>query len=132
MFLAFAVYSPTYAATSPTIRGTFRDDPTFLWICTAFWAVSIIICSNWRTCLDDLRLQFAEYSNLASHLTLRSLRPEGSRQRGIPFGYGFSLVSCPNYFFEILGWATIVVMTGSWAGKPNHYLVRVALTFYHR
>jgi len=96
LFLAFALYSPTYAATSPYIRGTIRDDPTFLWACTAFWT-------------------FCELSNLQTHLTLRSLRPAGSRERGIPHGYGFGLVSLPNYFFEILGWLTIVVMTGSWA-----------------
>ena len=55
-------------------------------------------------------------SNLHTHLALRSLRPEGTRKRAIPHGYGFNLVSCPNYFFEILGWAVIAVMTGSISG----------------
>src|SRR5215472_3310845 len=44
--------------------------------------------------------QFAELSNFHTHLTLRALRPVGSRKRGIPFGYGFNLVTCPNYMFE--------------------------------
>jgi steroid 5-alpha reductase family enzyme len=67
--------------------------------------------------------QFAEYSNLLTHLNLRSLRPEGSRKRVIPHGYGFDWVSLPNYFFEILGWVVFTVMTGSWASKepfPSH------------
>lgn len=60
--------------------------------------------------------QIAELSNLKTHLTLRSLRPAGSRKLGIPKGYGFGLVSCPNYFFECMGWLIIAGMTGSWAG----------------
>jgi len=58
---------------------------------------------------------FAEYSNFLTHLNLRSLRPDGSRKRAIPYGYGFDWVSLPNYFFEILGWVVFTVMTGSWA-----------------
>lgn len=37
--IAWAVYSPTYAATSSYIRGTIRDDPKFLWIGAAVWLV---------------------------------------------------------------------------------------------
>ena len=62
-------------------------------------------------------MQFAELSNFHTHLTLRNLRPEGTRKRAIPQGYGFSLVSFPNYFFEIIGWTVIAVMTGSYAGQ---------------
>ncbi|THH17075.1 hypothetical protein EW146_g3683 [Bondarzewia mesenterica] len=93
--LAYAIYSPTYSANSPYVRGTIRDDPRFLLGCSLFWL-------------------FAQLSNLKTHLTLRSLRPAGTRKLGIPRGYGFSLVSCPNYFFECLGWATIAIMSGSW------------------
>ncbi|KII89682.1 hypothetical protein PLICRDRAFT_39817 [Plicaturopsis crispa FD-325 SS-3] len=93
--LAYAIYSPTYAATSPYIRQTIRDDPRFLLAGTAFWL-------------------FSELSNLHSHLTLRALRPPGTRERKIPYGYGFSLVSCPNYLFESLGWLSVAVLTGSW------------------
>ena len=66
--------------------------------------------------LTRTRVQFAELSNLHTHLTLRSLRPQGTRKRGVPFGYGFNLVACPNYTFEILAWISICVMTGSYAG----------------
>ncbi|KAF8629949.1 hypothetical protein AX17_005515 [Amanita inopinata Kibby_2008] len=94
LFLAYDLYRPIFSATSPYVQGTFRDDETFLMICTGIWA-------------------FAELSNLHTHLTLRSLRPEGTRKRAIPYGYGFTFLSCPNYFFEGLGWAVVSAMTGS-------------------
>ncbi|KAI1797184.1 3-oxo-5-alpha-steroid 4-dehydrogenase-domain-containing protein [Ganoderma leucocontextum] len=96
VLLAWSIYSPTFAANSPWIRGTIREDPTFLWSCLAAFV-------------------FAELSNLRTHVTLRNLRPEGTTKRAIPRGYGFSLVSCPNYFFETLAWTAITVMTGSYA-----------------
>lgn len=55
-------------------------------------------------------------------MTLRGLRPPGTRTRAIPYGYGFSLVSCPNYFFEVMGWVVIAVMTNSIAGEKNLHL----------
>ncbi|KAI0710175.1 3-oxo-5-alpha-steroid 4-dehydrogenase-domain-containing protein [Earliella scabrosa] len=96
LLLARSIYSPTFAANSPWIRGTIRENPTFLWSCLGLFL-------------------FAELSNLHTHLTLRNLRPEGSTKRAIPRGYGFSLVSCPNYLFETLAWTSIAVMTGSYA-----------------
>ncbi|CCM04316.1 uncharacterized protein FIBRA_06487 [Fibroporia radiculosa] len=94
--LAAAVYSPTYDNYAQYVRGSLRDNPRFLWSCAALWL-------------------FAELSNLYAHLTLRSLRPEGTKTRSIPYGYGFALVSCPHYFFEIISWVAIAAMTGSYA-----------------
>ncbi|KAI0314305.1 3-oxo-5-alpha-steroid 4-dehydrogenase-domain-containing protein [Amylostereum chailletii] len=96
LFIAYPVYSPTYSANSPYIVGTIRDNPNFLLGCVAVWL-------------------FSELSNLKTHWTLRNLRPAGTRRRALPYGYGFSLVSCPNYFFELVAWVVISVMTGSWA-----------------
>ncbi|EGN99306.1 hypothetical protein SERLA73DRAFT_168792 [Serpula lacrymans var. lacrymans S7.3] len=96
ILLAYAIYSPTYAATSPYIQGTYREEPKFLQMGAAIWL-------------------FAELSNLTTHITLRNLRPVGTRERKIPYGYGFSFVSCPNYLFEFIGWLVVAVMTGSYA-----------------
>jgi len=96
LFLAYPIYSPTYAANSPYVINTLRSNSQFLWICAGIWL-------------------FAELSNLSTHLTLRNLRPLGSTKRAIPNGYGFGLVSCPNYFFESVAWVAVAYMSGSWA-----------------
>ncbi|KAJ1972367.1 3-oxo-5a-steroid 4- dehydrogenase [Dimargaris xerosporica] len=58
---------------------------------------------------------FAELSNYITHINLRNLRPPGTRVRRVPRGYGFDLVSCPNYFFEVLGWVAFTLYTQSLA-----------------
>ena len=37
-------------------------------------------------------------------MILRNLRKPGTKERGIPKGYGFGLVSCANYFWEVCAW----------------------------
>lgn len=54
-----------------------------------------------------------EVGNLVTHLALRSLRRAGSTERGIPRGFGFDLVTCPNYMFETIAWLGIVLASGS-------------------
>ena len=65
---------------------------------------------------------YAELSNLFTHVSLRRLRPEGSRVRQIPRGYGFDWpfggISCANYFFEIMAWVVIALWSGCWAVVP--------------
>jgi very-long-chain enoyl-CoA reductase len=61
---------------------------------------------------------FSEISNLSTHLTLRNLRPEGTKVRRIPYGYGFDKplsISCPNYFFEMTGWISFTLLSQSFA-----------------
>lgn len=53
---------------------------------------------------------FSELSNLQTHLILSRLRKPGSTERKIPRGYGFNLVSCPNYFFEIMAWVSVTLL----------------------
>ena len=116
--LAYAIYSPTYSATSSYIHRTIRDDHTFLWAGATMWLVCLFLPLSCSSSSDMIILpQLAELSNLYTHLTLRALRPPGTRVRAIPYGYGFSLVSCPNYFFEMLAWLVVVVLTGSWVGE---------------
>ncbi|KAJ5585547.1 uncharacterized protein N7459_005347 [Penicillium hispanicum] len=54
---------------------------------------------------------FSEVANLNAHLVLRGLRRPGTTERGIPAGFGFSLVTCPNYFFEILAWLGVFLVS---------------------
>ncbi|PLN85170.1 steroid alpha reductase family protein [Aspergillus taichungensis] len=59
---------------------------------------------------------FAELANLNAHLVLRDLRRPGTTDRGIPSGFGFNLVTCPNYLFEILAWVGVYLVSGlSWS-----------------
>eukprot|EP01016_Furgasonia_blochmanni_P041870 TRINITY_DN549_c0_g1_i4.p1 TRINITY_DN549_c0_g1~~TRINITY_DN549_c0_g1_i4.p1 ORF type:complete len:240 (-),score=29.92 TRINITY_DN549_c0_g1_i4:180-899(-) len=74
-----------------------------------------------------------EFLNLMCHITLRKLRtrrgeqyselkennkadttPE-NKKRGIPYGWGFDLVSCANYFWEVMIWLTFAVLSRSYS-----------------
>lgn len=56
---------------------------------------------------------FGEISNLSTHATLSNLRSPGGTERGIPQGYGFNLVTCPNYLFETISWIGVLLVTRS-------------------
>eukprot|EP00297_Palpitomonas_bilix_P012867 CAMPEP_0113903604 /NCGR_PEP_ID=MMETSP0780_2-20120614/22651_1 /TAXON_ID=652834 /ORGANISM="Palpitomonas bilix" /LENGTH=293 /DNA_ID=CAMNT_0000896845 /DNA_START=38 /DNA_END=919 /DNA_ORIENTATION=- /assembly_acc=CAM_ASM_000599 len=58
----------------------------------------------------------SELSNFYCHIILRNLRPAGTRERRIPRGFFFELVSCPNYFFEIMSWLGFNIATQTFAG----------------
>jgi len=45
-----------------------------------------------------------EFLNLMCHVTLMNLRPPGTNQRKIPYGWGFDYVSCANYLWETCAW----------------------------
>lgn len=53
-----------------------------------------------------------ELLNMQTHLTLRDLRPAATTQRGIPQGWLFDLVTCPNYLTEIISWVGIYLLSG--------------------
>lgn len=52
----------------------------------------------------------SELLNLSTHLHLRSLRPQGSTARAIPRGWGFDLITCPNYLYEMLAWMAVWIV----------------------
>ncbi|KAE9376201.1 hypothetical protein N431DRAFT_464243 [Stipitochalara longipes BDJ] len=56
---------------------------------------------------------FGEVSNFHTHVTLSKLRSKGGTERGIPKGYGFSWVTCPNYLFEMIAWTGVLLVTRS-------------------
>ncbi|KAF8852893.1 steroid alpha reductase-like protein [Acephala macrosclerotiorum] len=58
---------------------------------------------------------FGEVSNLITHKTLSNLRSPGGTERGIPQGYGFGLVTCPNYLFEIIAWIGVTLVSKSFS-----------------
>ncbi|OGM49455.1 steroid alpha reductase family protein [Aspergillus bombycis] len=59
---------------------------------------------------------FGELANLNTHLVLRDLRRPDTTERGVPHGFGFGVVTCPNYLFEIISWMGIYLVSGlSWS-----------------
>ena len=61
-------------------------------------------------------VQLAELGNFYSHLILSWLRTPGTRERKIPRGFLFELVSSPNYLCESLGWLAFLLLTHTFAG----------------
>ncbi|EGG06148.1 uncharacterized protein MELLADRAFT_87292 [Melampsora larici-populina 98AG31] len=94
VLLAIPIYGQN--SSSYKLASTIFDSPAWLGSCLALWT-------------------YAELSNLTVHMHLRSLRPPGTKTRVLPYGYGFKLVHCPNYFFESLAWFAFTALTGSWA-----------------
>lgn len=58
----------------------------------------------------------AESSNYVAHQTLSKLRlePGATKRYTIPFGFGFTWVSCPHYFFESVSWLAYALLAGNW------------------
>ena len=53
-----------------------------------------------------------ELWNLYAHWTLSRLRSAGGTERGIPKGFGFDLVTCPNYMTETISWMGVYLVSG--------------------
>ena len=89
VLLSIGIYSPFEG--QQAVRGTVRDDPRYIGAFVIIWTL-------------------AELGNFYSHYILMTLRPKGTRVRQIPRGFAFELVSCPNYFFEMVAWVAITLM----------------------
>ncbi|GAA5914465.1 hypothetical protein JCM6882_003027 [Rhodosporidiobolus microsporus] len=94
LLLAAPLYGPWNGA--DRVAGSVLDNDKWIYGWSALWA-------------------FAEVSNLITHLNVASLRPVGTKTRQIPRGYGFDLVSFPNYFFETIAWVAFTALTLNWA-----------------
>lgn len=58
---------------------------------------------------------YGEVCNFIVHSHLASLRKPGGTEKGIPNCIGSSMVTCPNYMFEFIAWAGIILMSRSMA-----------------
>jgi very-long-chain enoyl-CoA reductase len=56
-----------------------------------------------------------ETGNWIVHQHLASLRKPGGTEKGIPNCIGSSLVTSPNYMFEVLAWVGVIFISRSWA-----------------
>lgn len=56
-----------------------------------------------------------EVCNFLVHKHLAGLRKPGGTERGIPNCIGSSLVTSPNYMFEVLAWVGVILISRSWA-----------------
>lgn len=56
-----------------------------------------------------------EVCNWMVHQHLASLRKPGGTEKGIPNCVGSSLVTCPNYMFEVLAWVGVIMISRSFA-----------------
>ena len=54
----------------------------------------------------------AMFCNLVCHVQLKYLRPVGTNKVGLPRGFLFEYVDCPNYFCEIVMWVGFNIVTG--------------------
>ncbi|GAB4814030.1 hypothetical protein N2152v2_001076 [Parachlorella kessleri] len=52
-----------------------------------------------------------QLANLRCHVILSNLRPAGTKGIGLPRGFLFNIISCPNYTAEILGWVGFTIAT---------------------
>lgn len=56
-----------------------------------------------------------ELANFVVHKHLAGLRRPGTTEKGIPSCIGSSLVTCPNYMFEIIAWIGMVIVSREWS-----------------
>ncbi|KAL7623919.1 3-oxo-5a-steroid 4- dehydrogenase [Parahypoxylon ruwenzoriense] len=76
-------------------------------------AFSLASSADYATYLGIALYAIGELGNFDVHYYLAHLRKPGETARKIPRGHGFSLVTCPNYMFEIIAWSGIILVTRS-------------------
>ena len=110
------------AATMP-VRNIFNN-------CLYYWALSGVLIAAFIYSPSSTAAQepnalllypglalfaLGELGNLQTHLVLMRLRSAGGAERGIPRGFLFDLVTCPNYMTETISWLGVYLVSGfSW------------------
>lgn len=104
-----------YSKGSMPIANLYRNC-TYYWVFAAF--VSYFINHPLytpppvqRSAVALILAMVCQLCNLRSHVILRNLRPEGSKEYVIPKGFAFDYITCANYTFEIYGWVFFGVAT---------------------
>jgi very-long-chain enoyl-CoA reductase len=117
------LYVHRFSLTTMPFRNIFKNSAHY-WILSgvnmAYWIYapdSYATISTPTTAYLDIAgvvlYVFGELSNLHTHVTLSKLRSRGGTERGIPKGYGFNLVTCPNYLFEMISWTGVLLVSRS-------------------
>jgi very-long-chain enoyl-CoA reductase len=117
------LYIHKFSLNTMPIRNIFRNSAHY-WIFSgfniAYWTYSPTSYAALESpTIDHINIVglilyvFGEASNLYTHITLSNLRSPGGTERGIPKGYGFDLVTCPNYLFEMISWFGVLLVTKS-------------------
>lgn len=97
------------------------------------WAYLWYVVQVWRhvgVLSFTYTLQFCELMNLVCHIQLSNLRPPGSKERKIPKGLFFELVSVPNYFFEIVAWIGFTILTQAFTSALFMLIGAVQMWFW--
>lgn len=58
---------------------------------------------------------YGEICNAIVHIHLAGLRKPGGTEKGIPNCIGSSLVTCPNYMFEVIAWIGVILISREWS-----------------
>jgi very-long-chain enoyl-CoA reductase len=83
----------------------------------AAWIAWLLTRDRWTLTLEPVVVAgiavfaIGEAGNFVTHVMLAKFRPVGTSVRVVPRGFLFELVSCPNYFFEILTWVGFAMVT---------------------
>lgn len=98
--------------------------PTFSLVkeCVYYWGFGALIgysvnrpattFSHWNVRIGFPVFCLAMFCNLICHVQLKYLRPQGTNKVGLPRGFLFEYVDCPNYLCEIVMWIGFNIVTG--------------------
>lgn len=106
-----------FSANTMPISNVFRNS-AFYWLMAGLvCAVSVYYPKSFAAVANEPLIDYAglalflfgETGNALVHLYLASLRSSGGTERKIPHGYGFALVTCPNYMYEVISWVGVII-----------------------